>query len=429
MRMLMRVLSTRRGASDPHGAFAALREAGALHNVPFFGPAFTRYDDVRRTLFDRALLVSSQAAKPGSARAEIARRLPADLRRLPAPLFFLDGPEHRRLRQAIAPAFRQRAIEDLRPQITAITHALIDVSERRPTFDLVAEFAAPLPLLVIAAMLGVPPGQHRQFRLWSEKIIAELHALAGEEELSAAIDAHRGLAECFRSEIEQRRRRPGGDLISMLVDASRVGIVLSEDEIVSLCINILVAGHITTADLIASLCCLVLTHPQQRARLTREPTLWANAVEEALRLEPPTPLLARICPAAAEFSGRRFAAGDNLNLFIASANRDPRAFKDPNRFDLDRERNPHLSFGGGNHFCLGAGLARAEASIAAQTLFARLPKLALVADGAQWRRNANFRGLARLQVTTSSAQAKHEATHEPIPGPIHAPEDRAPALA
>jgi cytochrome P450 len=224
--------------------------------------------------------------------------------------------------------------------------------------------------------------------------------LATPDERARAFAAHRGLARFFRAELAHRLKRPRDDLISRLAQAMRDDNGLSEDEAVSLCVNLLVAGHITTSDLIGILTHLLLIHPSERQKLERDGALWPQAVEEALRFEPPTPMLARVHASPGERCGRGFEAGDSINVFIAAANRDPRLFERGDAFDISREDSPHLAFGGGVHYCLGAQLARAEAEIGCRLLFERFPRMALAADGAQWRRTSNFRGLARLQVTT-----------------------------
>jgi cytochrome P450 len=402
IRSLMRRLSTRGGLNDPHPIYEALREAGPIHHTPHFGPVLTRYKDVRQVLFDRDLKVSSEAAQPGSARANIAANLPDDLAALPAPLFLQDDPSHKRLRKLVAPAFAQTAIDKLKPRIAELAHGLVDSIERQGEADLIDAFAVPLPAQVIAAILGVQPEYMDDFRAWSEAVVYELHPLVSPEERQGAIDAHRALVEFFRREIDGRRRRPGGDLISALVNAHDRD-QLSEDEIVSLCVNLLVAGHFTTTDLLGTLSYLLLTHPSERRKLRVDRALWPQAVDEALRFEPPTPMLARVQACPAQRHGIRFEAGDSVNVFIASANRDPRLFERAQVFDISRDDNPHLSFGGGAHYCLGAPLARAEAEIAVRILFERLPRMALVADGAEWRQTPNFRGLARLRVTHPKA--------------------------
>ncbi len=395
VRGLMRALSVREGASAPHRAYAKLRDAGRVHAIPYFGAAFAHYKDVRDILFDRALTVSSASAKPGSARARVAQNLPPDLQALPAPLFFQDGEAHKRLRKHLAAHFNLQAVKARRPAIEQAASDLLDTLQHEAEFDLIARYAAPLPLYVIGDILGVPHDHRAAFRRQSEAIVNELHPLASADQRAEAVSSHRDLVVFFRSQIAERRFVARGDLISALVDAERRG-ELSEDEIVSLCVNLLVAGHITTSDLISTLAHLLLSHPDQLERLRAEPQFWGSAIHEALRCEPPTPLLARVeCKDAARH-GHSFEVGDNLNLFIAAANRDPDVFDDPDRFDVRRANNVHLSFGGGDHFCLGAQLACAEAEIAVRRLFERIPKLQLGASA--WRKNVNFRGLETLSV-------------------------------
>lgn len=402
VRGVMRRLSTRSGLDDPHPIYAELRETGPMHDAPHFGPVLTRYRDVRQVLFDRDLKVSSQVAKPGTARANIAAHLPHDLAAMPAPLFLQDGPSHKRLRKLIVSAFSRSAILPLRPFILETARDLLDrVNDR--SFDVIADFAAPLPMRVIAKILGVPHSAMDAFRTWSEDIIHELHALASPEERSRAFTAHRALAHFFRTELKKRLDRPRNDLISCLAEAMTEENALSEDEIISLCVNLLVAGHITTSDLIGILTHLLLTHPEERQKLEDNPSLWPRAIEEALRFEPPTPMLARVHTCTTQRYDRGFEPGDTVNVFIASANRDPRLFERADRFDISRDNNPHLAFGGGVHYCLGAQLARAEAEIACRLLFERFPRMALAEAGAQWRHTPNFRGLSKFSVNCGDA--------------------------
>lgn len=396
MRQLMRLLSSRSGVDDPYPAFNAIREAGPSHGTPFFGHVLTRFEDVEEVLFDRTLQVSAKAAAPGSARAALHANLPDDLAALPPPLFLMDEPDHKRIRRALAPAFSQRAIDRLKPQIAAITDELLDSISAQAECDLVDAFAAPLPARVIAMILGISGDRMHEFRRHSEDIIHELNALATPSERERSANAHRALVAFFCEEIDQRRRSPGDDLISTLLAHCDTEGGLTPTEINAACVNLLVAGHFTTTDLISSLTWLLLSNPGAVAMLQAEPNLWDSAISEALRLEPPTPLLARVCPKTRPFTGGSAQPGETINLFVASANRDPRKFTAPDAFDILRPPNEHLSFGGGAHFCLGAPLAREEARIGVERLFHRFPNLALIKGGAHWRSTPNFRGLERL---------------------------------
>ncbi|MEQ1808670.1 MAG: cytochrome P450, partial [Terricaulis sp.] len=259
---------------------------------------------------------------------------------------------------------------------------------------------------VIGDLLGVERRYYEEFRVWSEALVYQLHSLASAERYEEAVEGHRALASFFRSLIRERRATPQDDVASYLACAERRG-QLSEDESVSLLVNLLVAGHLTTADLIASLSFLLLKNGDQRRTLQTDASLWPNAVDEALRLEPPTPLLARVHEEPKCMHGRAFERGETINVFIAAANRDPAVFAEPDGFDVHRDHNRHLSFGGGGHFCLGAPLARAEAEMAVKLLFGHFPDLALGANAgdALWRNNPNFRGLTQLKVTSGATGA------------------------
>ena len=395
--------------NDPHPLYAGLREAGALHEVPHFGATLTRFSDVRDLLFDRSLKVSSEAAKPGTAHALIKDLLPEDLRALPAPLFLQDDPVHKRLRKLVAPAFSQKSIDALETEISAIADKLIDAMLAHSSVEIVDSFAAPLPARVICRILGVEAEDAKNFRAWSEAVINELHPLATAPQREAAIDAHRRLVAYFQGELTARRHARGNGLLGELARAAFERGELEEGEAVSLCVNLLVAGHYTTTDLISNLVHLLLLNPDERAKLDANPQLWPAAVEEALRFEPPTPLLARICPASGQKFGRDFEQGEAINVFIAAANRDPRAYAAPDCFDVTRPHRPHLSFGGGAHYCLGAPLARAEACIAVARLFERAPLMQLAKDPIAWRRSRSFRGLSRLHVRLQTPSPRARA--------------------
>jgi cytochrome P450 len=412
VRSLLRRLMGEEGIDNPHPIYAGLRETAALIDVPHFGPTLTRYEEVRNTLFDRTFCVSSAAAKPGSPHAQIAELLPPDLAALPPALFLQDEPDHKRLRKLIAHAFSQRRIDDLKPRIEAIAEALIDAMPEDGEFDVVEHLAVPLPAQVISAILGVAAGDAVRFRAWSEAVINELHPLASAEQRDAAIGAHRALVAYFRKELNLRRLSPGLGLLGDLAISCFEDKELSEDEALSLCINLVVAGHYTTTDLISNLVHLLLTHPDEKAKLDADASLWPHAIEEALRFEPPTPLLARICPHTGVRAGRAFDKGDAINVFIASANRDPRVYVEPDRFNVTRDERAHLSFGGGAHFCIGAPLARAEAEIAVQRLFERYPMLSIADDNIVWRRSRSFRGLDRLLLRVDPS-SDHAVLREP----------------
>jgi hypothetical protein len=417
---LLRRLMGPEGIDNPHPIYASLREAAPSIEVPHFGQTITRYTDVRDALFDRELCVSSAAAKPGSPHAQIAERLPDDLAALPPALFLQDEPDHKRLRKLIAHAFSQRRIDALAPRIGAIAEDLIARLPENGVADIVEQLAVPLPAKVICEILGVEKDDAGQFRTWSEAVINELHPLATAQQRDGAIAAHRALAAYFARELEARRHAPGRGLLGDLAVSCFEDKELSELEAISLCINLVVAGHYTTTDLISNLVHLTLLHPEERQKLTQDPALWDMAIEEALRFEPPTPLLARICPRDQHRFAHQFDKGEAINVFIASANRDPRAFTDPDRFNVTRDERAHLSFGGGAHYCIGAPLARAEAKIAVRMLFAERPHLELVQrEATAWRRSRSFRGLERLLVHCGSVRRSPSTAHVSADAALH----------
>jgi cytochrome P450 len=268
--------------------------------------------------------------------------------------------------------------------------------------DLIEEFAYPIPVVVICEMLGVPVGDHAQFRAWSLDLARGLDAtLFGPESGVAqrAADSQRALADYFRRLIAERRASPRGDLLSALIAAEEAGDTLSETELLATCILLLVAGHETTVNLLGNGVLALLRHPDQLRLLRENPGLIVSAVEELLRYDGPVQRTARIPSAPATIGGRTIEAGEMVMPFIGAADRDPAQFPDPDRLDITRADNRHIAFGLGIHFCLGAPLARLEGQIAIGTLVRRLPRLALGAEGPEHRLSLTLRGLQSLPVS------------------------------
>ena len=264
-------------------------------------------------------------------------------------------------------------------------------------FDVMAELADPLPTRVIAEMLGLDPESHERFKAWSDVIARTgFNPAPDAEQAKAADEARTRLEAFFHEQIEERRRRPGGDLISDMVTAELEGDQLSDVEIVRQCNLLLLAGNITTTDLIGNALKALIDHPAEQARLRAEPELLANAVEEVLRFESPVTGSGRIANRDLEIGGVPIAKGENLSVVLAAANRDPAVYPDPDRFDVARADVHHHAFGGGRHFCLGAHLARLEAQEAIRALLGRYSDLRPGPGGHRWATTPTFRGLEFL---------------------------------
>lgn len=305
-----------------------------------------------------------------------------------------DPPDHTRLRRLVSAAFTPRRVERLRPTIARIAAELLDAIAPHGTADLVASYALPLPTRVICALLGVPDPDRDQVRTWSDALFA---APVDPVTAAAVLEARSALRGYLAQLLAAKRRAPGDDLLSEL---STRDDRLTDGELVATGVLLLVAGHETTAGLIAAATLRLLARPDHLARVHRDRALIAPAIEESLRVDGAVVLgLARYTKRETTVAGVRIPAGEAVLLCTPAANRDPARFADPDAIDLTRPENPHLSFGHGIHFCLGAPLARLEARIAIEALLDRLPGLALTVppDQAPWRSGA-VRRLAALPV-------------------------------
>ena len=312
-----------------------------------------------------------------------------------------DPPNHTRLRKLVAKAFTPRAAERLRPRAREIARVLLDGALARGEFDLVPALALPLPSQLICEMLGVPSADRARFTNWTAVATHLLRGsyLAGEERTRVEATVSE-LAAYFNALIEERRKHLGDDLISTLIRAEETGDQLSPQELLIQSIGLLIAGFETTVGLIALGAKNLIDHPEQQARLRREPGLIGGAIEECLRFEGPIGLTTRVLHADAEFEGRTIPKNTTLWLSLWSANRDPAQFEAPERFDITRAHNPHLAFGAGTHLCLGAHLARMEAQEALGALVARTRELTREAAPPTWGASV-FRVPGKLRVRAS----------------------------
>jgi cytochrome P450 len=302
----------------------------------------------------------------------------------------------------VSKAFTPRVVEGLRPHIQEIVDGLLARVEGAGSMDLIEEFAYPLPVIVICEMLGVPVEDHERFKGWSLDIARGLDAIMLPPESEVArrsVTSRRALADYFRALIAKRRASPRRDLLSALIAAEEAGDKLSEDELLSTCVLLLIAGHETTVNLIGNGTLALLRNPGELQRLRENPGLIASAVEELLRYDGPVQRTARTPTEDVTLGGRTIPKGEIVMPFIGAADRDPAQFPDPDRLDLTRSDNRHIAFGWGIHFCLGAPLARVEGQIAINTLIKRFPNLAVAVEQPQYRQSLTLRGLTTLPVT------------------------------
>ncbi|MEV5376283.1 cytochrome P450 [Streptomyces nondiastaticus] len=385
--------------NDPYGTYARLREAGPVHRFtgPDGRPAWlvTRYEDVRRALADPRMSLDKAHAAPGN---YAGFALPPAL---DANLLNMDPPDHTRIRRLVVKAFTPGRVDKLREPVRKVADELLDAVEAEGRTDLLASYAGPLPITVICDLLGVPQDQRRDFRAWTDVLIAPDPSRP--ELMKEAIGS---LMRFFTGLIASKRAAPGDDLLSDLIavrdgDGGEGADRLSEDELSSLAFLILFAGYENTVHLIANAVLGLLDHPALMESLRANPAGLAAAVEEFMRWDGPSPLAIRRFPLEnVEIGGVTVPAGETVLLSIAAANRDPHHFPEPDRLDLNRDRSGHLALGHGIHYCLGAPLARMETETALAALLERFPGLALdvAREELAWRPSVRARGLISLPV-------------------------------
>ena len=387
--------------ADPFPVYRHLRDQEPAHwSRSLKAWVLTRYDDVKRVCLDSRM--SSDRLRPFFATlpsAEASRM--ADLVRiLTLWMVFRDPPEHTRLRRLASRVFHVRSINALRPNVEALTAWLIERIGERPEFDFIADFAGPLPALVIMDMLGVPRGELDRLKHLSDEMalfIGSARDTAGKYERAQA--ATREMAEIFRRLIAERRAEPKRDLLSELVHLEEDGDRLSEDELVAMCVLLLFAGHETTTHHITNGLAALMRFPAEMDRLRSNPGLAPAAVEELLRYDGPIGAQVRIVQEEQIFHGRAFKPGDRVFLMMNAANRDERAYPDPDRVDLERHGVPHLTFGFGAHICLGFPLARLEGQLALPAVLARWRPIEPAAERPEWMDSMVLRGMKAFPVS------------------------------
>jgi cytochrome P450 len=380
----------------PHERFDVLRARDPVHHDTMLGRVLlTRAADVAAVLKDRNLSVDGRKAAPDSI---VQRFLSAQDVDAPRSMLVLDDPDHGRLRRLVTHAFNGRAIEAMRPEVARIADELLDVVAGEAEFDLIESYASPLPIIVIAAMLGVDPADRGDFRRWSKGLANVFTPIRPPEVLAALKTNADELTAYFERAVADRRERPRTDLISALVAAEENGDRLTTTEIVTMCNLLLLAGNLTTTDLIGNTVLALLEHPDQRAKVQADPGRITDAVEETLRCDPPVVQSARIPLTDINVGGVPVPATSFMTAFLMAAGQDPALHADPLKFDIDRLDKTHFAFGGGVHFCLGAPLARAEAQIAIDRLLARFPALALAGKPIERNISAAFNGVKELWV-------------------------------
>jgi cytochrome P450 len=300
-------------------------------------------------------------------------------------LLHSDPPDHTRLRALVTREFTVMIVEKMRPRIQEVVDGLLDAAEKNGRMDVVPDLAAALPVQVIAEILGVPPPDRYLIRKWTDHILRFQGVnKPSEADLSRAQDALMEMRAYIKSMINERRRQPRGDLMGKFVAAESEGQRLSEAELINTCVTLFTAGHETTLSLISNTIYTLLANSDQYELLRRDPGLLESAIEESLRYESPVSRQSRLMKDNTELAGKKLKKGEIVFQMLNAANRDPAYFTDPDKFDIQRQKNRHIAFGQGIHFCVGAALSRTESTIAVGTALKRFPNLRLVDDKPDW---------------------------------------------
>ena len=385
-------------ARNPYPIYAELRARAPVHRNRLLDAwVLSRHADVDAVLRDFRRFSNDQRKR------DPARRRRSTLPQIPYPtILFLDPPDHTRLRALVNKAFTPKAVADLEPRIRRMTRTLLDAAADPSGFDLMETLANPLPVMVIADMLGVPVEDRAQFREWSNRRARILEPTVSRREFRIAEEASKSLDEYFLSIIKARRIVPRDDIISALIQVEEAGDRLTEGEMLGLLRLLLVAGNETTTNLIGNGMLALLRHPEQLRALREDPGRIPAAVEELLRFDSPVQASLRLVLEDCEVNGIPLRRDDNVLLLNGAANHDPAVFDHPERLDIGRRENNHVAFGRGIHFCLGAPLARLEGRIAIEVLLERYPSLRLMSDRPAFRNSIVLRGLKALPVRAAA---------------------------
>lgn len=394
--------------ADPYPIYARLREHTPVVKAEEVGLwVLSRYDEIAFAL-KRPDLFSSRRAEAltqSLVDPRLQEHMEFDLLN-DTSIIGVDPPAHTRLRKLINVAFTPRAINRLEARIRRLARELVEDMFREREFDLIEALAVPLPVIVISEMLGVDPARRADFKRWSDDLlVGSRFDNLDDQAIERVIESRREFVDYFRAIIEARRHAPQDDLLSDLVRAEVEREMLSPDEVLTMAVVLMIAGNETTTNLIGNAMAEILDHPEQLGRLRAEPSLIPAFVEEVLRFRSPVSMLVRTTTEDVTLCGVTIPKGEGVALLIASANRDPEHFDEPDRFDITRERAAHLAFGYGIHFCVGAPLSRLEARVTFEELFRRLPGVARTPGPLDWVTNSGLRGLRSLRLSCERAVA------------------------
>lgn len=314
-------------------------------------------------------------------------------------LFYMNPPDHTRLRGLVGKGFSSVVVERMRPHIQEIVDELLDKVRHKGSMDIVAELASPLSVSVISKLLGIPKEAQQQLHQWTNVLSRILDPLVSLKEYEAMNQATEEIQEYLRTLIAEREKDPQEDFISNLIAAKDQSDRLSQKELLAICTLLFGAGEETTGNTIGNGILALLQHPNQMEQLKREPTMIQSAVEEVIRYDSAIQMLTRIATDNLEIGNQTIKAGEKIVLCLGAANRDPAQFPNPDELNINREQNHHLAFADGIHYCLGAALARVETQVAINTLIQRFPDLRLASNKQEWKKSIVIRGLKSLSVS------------------------------
>lgn len=388
--------------ADPYPSYERLRrEAPVAWSETEQAWMLTRYADIMATVQDtrhfssRGRMLGTLAHLSSDERA----RLKPFEEHFSVGLINSDPPDHTRIRALVNKAFTPRVVEQLRPQIQALVDDLLDAVQGVGEMDVVRDLAHPLPATVISGLLGVPAEDRNQFKVWADSILSFQGAgVLPAGFLERSQESLLAMRDYFRGLIAERRLHPHDDLLGRLVEAETGGDRLTEAELMTTSVTLLIAGYETTTTLITNGLYTLLRHPEQLRLLRGDPALMPSAIEEVLRFESPLQRNPRRVAEDMTYAGQDMKVGDFVLQLLGAANRDPETFPDPDRFDIARKPNRHVAFGQGVHFCLGAPLARVEAPIAIGAVLQRMPRLHLGASPVTWASHPLLRAMPSLPV-------------------------------
>jgi pimeloyl-[acyl-carrier protein] synthase len=387
--------------NDPYPFYERLRSQDPIH-FSFMGVwVITRYADAIAVLRDPRFSVDMR--QWGNYKDIRFREKTGELGSLGSItskwMLCMDPPDHTRLQRLASKAFTPQIVQRLRPYIQKIVTEKLDQVESNGKLDVVADLAHPLPVIVIAQMLGIPPEDRDQLQKWSDDLVPWFDPMMSVDVFEHLNQVVTEFAEYFRQLIAQRRQQRQDDLLSALIAARDEEDRLTEEELLGTCILLFVAGQETTVKLISNGVLSLLRHPDQMAKLKQEPTLIESAVEELLRYDTPVQLTVRTAIEDVEIDGKTICKGQQVFVCMGSAHRDPAQFANADQLDITRKNNRHLAFGYGIHTCLGNVLAKVQAQIAINSLIQRFPNLQLATDQIEWHKTITLRGLKELPVS------------------------------